>query len=260
MIFRNDMDIRQRLFTTANAHVLMVSFLFGGMGALILGLQQSLKAAEASIRPELKVAVFIQTNVNDADAAAWARALPAADPEIASVTFVSRAEALQKAEGNPALVKSLLLLRENPFPASVVIQFKDRAWLERPEPALALKSMPQAQEIRWDPQLRSVFRSLSQWRAWLARLTAFAALMLLIWCLFGIYRFLGMQARATELLIQLGLGFVGGGLAVLTWHFALRGLGVDAALYKPEAVSSWPLVSALLSALASFGWRVSDAN
>jgi cell division protein FtsX len=258
LIFRNDMDIRQRLLTTANAHVLMVAFLFGGMGSLVLGLQQVLKAAEASVRPELKVAVFIQPNVNDADAAAWARALPAADPEIASVDFVSRAEALQKAQGNPALVKSLLLLRENPFPASAVIQYQDRAWLERPEPALALKSMPQVQEIRWDSQVRSVFRSLRQWRMWLARLTAFAAVMLAIWCFFGIYRFLVLQAPTAELLVQLGIGLIGGGLAVMTWALALRGIESDAALYKPEAVSFWPLLTAFLAALATFGWRIYD--
>jgi cell division protein FtsX len=258
LIFRNDMDIRHRLLTTTNAHVLMVTFLFGGMGALILGLQQSLKVAEASIRPELKVAVFIQTDVNDADAAAWARGLPAADPEIASVTFVSRAEALQKAQGDPALVKSLLLLRENPFPASVIIHFFDRAWLERPEPALDLKSMPQVQEIRWDPQVRSLFRSLRQWRVWLARLTVFAAMILVVWCFFGIYRFLVMQAPTADLLIQLGIGLIGGGLAVMVWALALSGIGSDAVVYKPEAVSFWPLLTALLAAVAIFGWQVHD--
>ena len=46
----------------------MMSFLLGGMGALLIGLQQSLKTVEASIRPSLKVAVFIQDNVRDAAA------------------------------------------------------------------------------------------------------------------------------------------------------------------------------------------------
>ena len=120
--------------------------------------------------------------------------------------------------------------------------------------------MPQAQEIRWDPQVRSLFRALRQWRVWLARLTAFAALMLMAWCFFGIYRFLVLQAQAAELLIQLGIGLVGGGLSIMTWFLALRGIGSDAALYKPEAVSFWPLASALLAALATFGWRASDAE
>lgn len=194
LIFRNDMDIRTRLFTPANAHVLMVSFLLGGVGALMIGLQQSLSTVEQAVRHQLNVAVFVQSAVSDPDAANWARALPATDPDIATITFIPRDEALQRAQGNPALVKSLLLLHENPFPASVVLQYKDRAWLERPEPALALRAMPQVQEIRWDPEARSVFRSLRQWRDWLSRLTFFALLMLFVWCFFGVYRFLARHA------------------------------------------------------------------
>jgi cell division protein FtsX len=260
LILRENMQIRIKLFTATNAHVLMVSFLLGGTGALLIGIQQSLLTVEQAIRPELKVAVFIQPNITDQDAAQWARALPSKDPDIDSVNFVSQAEALQNAQGNPALVKSLLLLRENPFPASVTLQFNDRAWLERPEPALALRAMPQVQEIRWDPEVRSVFRSLRQWRVWLARLTVFALLMLFIWCFFGLYRFLVMKAPFAQLLIQLGIGLIGGSLAVTTWGLALRAIGNDAALYKPEAVSFWPLAAAIMTALATFGWQVTDEH
>jgi cell division protein FtsX len=252
------MQIRTKLFTATNAHVLMVTFLLGGTGALMIGLQQSLHTVEQAIRPELNVAVFVQPNVTDQDAAQWARTLQTTDPEIASVKFVSRDEALQKAQGNPALVKSLLLLRDNPFPASVLLQYNDRAWLERPEPALALRSMPQVQEIRWDPEARSVFRSIRQWRAWLARLTIFALLMLFIWCFFGIYRFLVLKASFGQLLMQLGIGLIGGSLAVTTWGLALRGIGSDAALYRPEVVSFWPLVAAVMAALATFGWQTTE--
>jgi hypothetical protein len=238
----------------------MVSFLLGGTGALMIGLQQSLRSVEQAIRPELTVAVFIQGNISDQEAATWANALPASDPEIISAKFVSRADALQKAQANPALVKSLLLLRENPFPASVVLQYSDRAWLERPEPALALRSMRQVQEIRWNPEARSVFRSLRQWRAWLARLTVFALIMLFVWCFFGLYRFLAMKAPFPHLLMQLGIGLIGGSLAVTTWGLALRGIGNDAALYKPEAVSFWPLVAAIMAALATFGWQDAESH
>src|ERR1035437_10285254 len=101
------MQIRACLFRPAMAHVLMVSFLLGGVGALLIGLQQSLKSAEGSIRPALKVVIFIQPTVNDTAAAQWVQALLLTDPEILSVSFVSRAEALVSAQGNPALVKSL---------------------------------------------------------------------------------------------------------------------------------------------------------
>jgi hypothetical protein len=89
------------------------------------------------------------------------------------------------------------------------------------------------------------------------RLTGFAMIMLVVWCFFGIYRFLAMRAPAAELFIQLGMGLIGGSLAVLTWGMALRSVGSDAALYRPESISYWPLVTALLSALATFGWQVS---
>ncbi len=254
------MEIRKRLFNNTNAHVLMVSFLLGGVGALLIGLQQSLQNAEASIRPALKVAVFIQDNVPDVDAEKWANSLPSLDSELESVTYISRQEALEKAQGNPALAKSLLLLRENPFPASAILHYRDLAWMDRPEPALALKTQAQVQEIRWDPEARSVFRSLREWRAWLMRLTAFAMMMLLVWSFFGLYRFFSLKVPLSELLIHLGVGVIGGSLAVLTWGVALRGVGSDAALYRPESISFWPLITASLAALATFGWSVTDEN
>jgi hypothetical protein len=182
------------------------------------------------------------------------------DPEIESLVFISRQQALQDAQGNPALMQSLLLLRDNPFPASVVIRYKDLAWLDRPEPAMDLRSQPQVQEIRWDPEARSVFRSLRQWRVWLVRLTAFAMIMLMVWCFFGVYRFVALKSPVAELMIQLGIGLIGGGLAVATWGMALREVGVDAALYRPESVSFWPLLTALLASVATFGWQVSGSN
>ena len=254
------MEIRRRLLTPTNAHVLMVSFLLGGVGALLIGLDQSLKTAEESIRSTLKVAIFVQSNVSDADAEKWAGSLPSLDPDLESINFVSRQEALQKAQGNPALTKSLLLLRENPFPASVILRYKDIAWLDRPEPALNIKSQAEVQEIRWDPEARSVFRSLREWRMWLVRLTAFAMILLGVWCFFGIYRFLALKAPYAELFIQLGIGLIGGSLAVATWGFALRGVGSDAALYRPETISFWPLATALMASLATFGWKVNHAD
>jgi cell division protein FtsX len=254
------MLIRGRLFKPANAHVLMVSFLLGGVGALLIGLQQSLKTAEDSIRPALQVVVFIQPTLSDDDSKKWATTLQSMDPDLESVTYISRQDALLKAQGNPALAKSLILLHNNPFPASVVLQYKDLAWLARPEPALTLKAQPQVLEIRWDPEARSVFRSLHEWRSWLLRISAFAVMMLSVWCFFGIYRFLAMKAPFGELFIQLGMGLIGGSLATATWGFALRDIGSDAALYRPETVSFWPLAAALMAALATFGWDVSHEN
>src|SRR6266700_3434879 len=157
------MIIREQLFKLVNSHVLMVSFLLGGIGALLIGLQQSLKTAEESIRPALKVVVFVQSGITEDKAKKWADTLTTADPDLESAVFISRQQALDRAQGNPALAKSLLLLRDNPFPASVLLLYKDVAWLDRPEPAVVIKNQPEIQEIRWDPEARSVFRSLHQW-------------------------------------------------------------------------------------------------
>ena len=69
-----------------------------------------------------------------------------------------------------------------------------------------------------------------------------------------------VRASFAELMIQLGIGLIGGALAVMTWGLALRGVGADAALYRPAGVSLWPLLTALLAALATFGWRVTDEH
>ena len=69
-----------------------------------------------------------------------------------------------------------------------------------------------------------------------------------------------MKAPFSELLIQLGIGLIGGSLATATFGFALRGVGQDAALYRPDAVSFWPLGAALMASLATFGWNVSHEN
>ena len=85
-------------------------------------------------------------------------------------------------------------------------------------------------------------------------------IMMVVWCFFGVYRFLAMKAPVGELLTQLGIGLIGGGLAVITWGLALHNVGADAALYRPEGISFWPFVTAMMAALATFGWDISRAH
>jgi septal ring factor EnvC (AmiA/AmiB activator) len=144
------------------------------MGVALWTLQRSLRSSEELLRPYLKVALILQSSLSDADAEKWANTVASQDSELESATFVSRQEALQRAQNNPALAKSLLLLRDNPFPASVILHYKETAWLNRPEPAMVFKGLPQVQEIRWDPEERSYFRSIHEWRMRLFRLSIFA--------------------------------------------------------------------------------------
>jgi len=175
LIFRDDMKFHANRFDRTSAHILIGSFLFAGIAALLVGIQQSLQKAEASIRPALKVLVFVQPNYPDDDARRWVDSLAGQDASIESTLFVSREEALAKAQANPALAKSLMLLNDNPFPASVFIRYKDEAWLDRPEPAAIIRDQPPVEEIRWDPASRSAFRTIRQWRLWLFRFDEVAA-------------------------------------------------------------------------------------
>jgi cell division protein FtsX len=249
------MMIYKKIFTPARAHVLMLSFFMGGAAAFVAGAQESLFFVESSIQPNLKVLLFLQPTVDEAAAKTWVNALSDNDPQVESAIFVSREETLEKAQGNPALVKSLMLLRENPFPSSVLLRYRDIAWLERPEPAMALRSAPEVLEIRWDPEARTTFRTLRQWRMWLMRISIFALVILGIWCTFGVYRFWAARAKAAEMIAQLGTGLLGGGLALVMLAFSLRALGVDAALFKPSSMSVWPLLVSGMSAIATFGWK-----
>ncbi len=87
------------------------------------------------------------------------------------------------------------------------------------------------------------------------RVNVFAVLMLSVWCLFGIYRFMAVRATARTLALQLSAGLVGGLLALATWGAALQRLGSDAAHYRPHGLSLWPLVAALMASMATFDWK-----
>ncbi len=249
---------RKQLINVQTVHVLMLSFLMGGMGSVMVGLQDSLKMAELSVRSNLKVIVFIQQSVKDEIAKQWSESLPAQDAEIESVDFVSRQEALEKAQENPALVKSLILLRENPLPSTAIVRYKDSAWLERPEPAVGLQSAPEIQELRWDPEARSLFQKLRQWRVWVMRLSLFAVILMGIWASMGLYRYWLLRSQPRELLKQLGIGLVGGGLALLMIQLALHRVGLEASAFKPALHSPWPLVAAALASVATYGWKIAD--
>ena len=168
------MNIRQAVFQPERAHVFMISFLLGLTAALLLGIDRVLASAEESLRSQLAVAVFFQSSEPDEAARRISESLRGRDSAIESAQFISKQAALQDAQQDPALARSLMVLKDNPLPASTILRYRDEAWLERGEPAETLRGVPQIQEIRWDARARSSFRSLHQWRAWLLRLAAFS--------------------------------------------------------------------------------------
>src|SRR5579872_1409837 len=248
------MNFRTLLIRPNSAHVLLMAFFMSIAAALVFGLEQTLKSAEDSIKQSLLVSVFMQSSLSDEQAQKWGSQLQTKDSEIQNVNFISKDQALQEAQKDPSLARSLMILKENPLPSTFVLRYSDRAWLERDELATLLKSLPEIQEIRWDSQSRSVFRSLHQWRAWLIRFSAFSGVLLIVWAFMGIYQFLALRASLTEFAIQLLIGAVGGSIALALWGYTLQGLGPDAGVFRPSWFSMIPMLTGLVVAIGCFGW------
>ena len=250
-----------KLFRLATiGHALIVAFMMGLFAMVMIGLQQVLVNAEASVQGSLSAAVFLQNNITDADAAALAQTIKTQDPEILSIAYTSKDQAFQEAIKDPNLAKSLLLLKSNPLPASFMIHYSDRAWWERSEPAENLRAFPGIQEIRWDPQARSLYRSLHRWRLWALRFSAFTGIVLILWAFIGLYRFLSLQSGFREMAVHLGIGLTGGALAWGLWGMGLRSIQAEISALHPAWVWAVPLAIGVFSALGCFGLDVRHAN
>lgn len=249
------MKIRQHILSPLFIHVLMLSFLVSVGAVLASGALGSLRLAENAVRGSLKVVLLLQPDTADDAAKQWADTLVTQDAEIESVSFISKAEALEKAQSNPALVKSLILLRENPLPSSVIIRYKDRAWLERPEPTTGFQNAPFVQEARWDAERRSSFQAIRRWRSAVVLITAVSGAILFVWAVMGLYRnFANPQSRA-EVIVTLGAGLLGGTLAIGLLLFSLRGSDNDVLLFKPVLFTPWPWLAGLFASASTFSGK-----
>lgn len=243
-----------------NGHVLITAFVVGLFTMVMIGLQQTLATAENSIKSSLVAVAFLQSNITDADAEALAKTIQAQDMDIVTVTYTSKEQALEEAMKDPNLAKSLLLLKSNPLPPSLSIRYSDRAWWERTEPTQSLHGMPTIQEIRWDPQAASLFRSIHRWRLWCLRFSAFTGVILMVWAFIGFYRFLALHSSMQEVLGVLVIGAVGGILAWGLWGLGLYSMKVEISVLRPLWVAAIPLVLGAVSALGCFGLEVRHAE
>jgi cell division protein FtsX len=246
--------MRYILFRPSSAHTLLLSFLLAAVAALLLGLQQVLLTGERGLLGEMAAVVFLQTSVTDEEAKALEASFKERDPEIQSLILVSKESALQEAQQDPALAKSLMVLKENPLPASFTVQWSEKAWRTRSEPGVLIRELPQVQEIRWNPQAQSTFRLLTAWRTWLMRLSVAAVGLLVFWSFFGIVQFLARGSRVRVLIAKMGVGLVGGALGLLAWFGALHQLPNELISFRPQASLFVPLLIGVIVGLASFGW------
>jgi hypothetical protein len=238
----------------------MIAFVIGLFAVVLVGLQQILGKAELSIKNSLAVVAFMQEDLSDTDASALSDNWRSQDPEIVSIRYLSKEQAYQEAVKDPNLAKSLVLLKSNPLPASFTLQFSDRAWLERAEPAEKLKASGNIQEIRWDPQAHALFRSIRQWRSWAMRFSAFVGILLAVWAFIGLYRVLALHGAVADVLLTLALGALGGILAWGLWGLGLKSIHADVSPVSPVWVWLVPVAIGVISALGCFGLEVRDGD
>jgi hypothetical protein len=242
------------LWRSFDSNVLLAAFFVGLFAALLLGIQQSLMQAELTLKPSLFVMVYLQSTLPDGAAQKWGESLKAADPEVLSFSWTSKEQAYQQALKDPLMAKPLMLLRDNPLPASYLVRLDDRAWWQRDDPTEKIKTLPSIQEIRWDPQAHAVFRSIHQWRLRLMRLTLLAGLALFSWTFFGLYQFFKRQTLPGRLWAHLALGLTGGAIASGLWNFGLSSLANAATSLRGSVQLALPLAAGILAAIACFGF------
>lgn len=103
--------------------LLMLGGTVGLTGFALHNLEQ-VQAAQASM-----LHVYMRDSANGSDVdGLWNRL--AADPRVASVTFTSKADALQRAQSIPGLPELAAASDSNPFPASLNVQVKSIAEVE----------------------------------------------------------------------------------------------------------------------------------
>src|SRR4051812_12620961 len=233
-------------------HILMVAFLIGLFGAVMTCTQGALQSAENSLGSSLLVVAFLQNSLSEANAPAFIDSLKAQDADIENIDYISKAQAYQEAMKDPKMAKSLMLLKANPLPASLTIRYSERALSERADPAEKVRGANSIQEIRWDPQARSIYRSLHGWRMWMMRFSAFVALVLLVWAFVGLYRLLLLQSTPQEIAVQVGLGLGGGALAWGLWGAGLQSIQSGISMLHPAPVWAVPILMGAVSALGCF--------
>jgi hypothetical protein len=248
------MKIAGSLFRFAHVHIFIVSFLLTFSVACFLGFHQALSAARDGFRESLQLSAFLQPTILDADGQKIADSIKAGDPEVQSVAFVSKAQALELAQKDPFLAKSLMLLKDNPLTGEVQVHYSERAWLERPDFGQTLGSIPQIQEIHWNVQARDSFRSVSQWEKWLAQAGGCLLGFFFVWMLAGLYRILSARISFVEVLIALLVGMLGAGGAMALWTFTFKSLGPEAAAIGPRHSSLLPLLTGIIVSVALSGW------
>ena len=109
--------------STALPAISTMTVLLALAGLVLLGGQAVRNAAATESHKAAVLEVYLKDGVADADLAALQRRL-SADPRVASVRYVSRDEALQRARHRPGLADLSSFAGANPFPAGLDVQVR----------------------------------------------------------------------------------------------------------------------------------------
>jgi len=248
------MRLTRHLLRFANLHIFLVSFFLALAATALLGLEQMLGATESTLRDSMNVTAFLQPAVSDEDGQKVADAIKADDAQVESAQFTGRNAALARAQQDPLLSKSLMLLKDNPLPGFVTIRFSDAAWLERMDPSVTLSKYPQIQDVRWNAPGRMSFRSTIQWRRWIMRMGFGLLALIFLWCIAGVYQTLSARLSLGAVLTAVAVGILGAAGAVGLWVWTLQRLGPDAAIIRPGHLSLLPILSGIIVGMALSGW------
>jgi cell division protein FtsX len=254
------MEMFKQFWRANYAHVLITSFVVGLFVSVLISIHQTLARAEGSIKASLRVVTFLRDSVSEQEAADLGESIKLQDAELQEVSYTSKQAAMDEAMKDPGLAKSLMLLNSNPLPASFQLRYSDRAWWDRFEPAEKLRGHEAIQEIRWDAQAHALFRSLHGWRLWAMRFSGFVGVILLVWALMGLYRFLLVHGEPRDLGLTLAVGWAGGALAWGLWGLGVRSFQPDLSLFQPFWVWLLPMGMGIVTAQGSFGLEIRHAD
>lgn len=146
-----------------NNNSFKAGFLAAFFSGMLLAARASLSAQRIPLESSLLVVAFFNRELPDDQARLIAVALPQRDPEIIHAQFVSKEEAFQSAQQRASFSRAMVLLKKNPFPSSVELRYRPRAWRDRNDPSSGLKDIPEIVEVRWSVPMRDAWKALDSW-------------------------------------------------------------------------------------------------
>jgi cell division protein FtsX len=206
--------------------------LAAGVGVCVSGLRGAssyLLQQQESLRTSMPVVVFFQADLPDDRTRDAASHLKQRDSGIDQMTYKSRQQAYQEASQDPQLSPSLVLLRDNPFPASAEMILSAQAWRSRADPTVEWRGIAEVQEARWNSPKRDLWVRMDSLRKALQASLWICAILLLLWSLNGMLNAARDAVSWRQLSGWVALGCLGGLLGDSLWQGVLFRLFGNAA-------------------------------